>query len=378
MFILNKTNFNLLSLDNDWKVTGKGFSLFGDGLQSNSIGCWKTIAIWNKYITIDRSITKIRITVNDPYSIFCIIRKYPEWVGFGGTIGEVDFKNQNLKFYQMWTREKTPPSLCKQLVIKPDFFQGQEYEILLEKDCGLSVLTIYNLKNGEFVSLKNDNALSLDRSKYTGKQIGSPGFLFLEGNILIKQFEFLSPIAKFPKIAVLGDSLVEGESLRGSSGGYDNRWCSKLFEYFGSDVLISGRGGEASSGLLRRLDIDISMFKPKNVIICIGLGDFNYNHFCSNYDMIIDYVIRNQVYPILCTVPPRPEHNNFFREALNNHIKSYKFPVIHLDKVLTINNDGHTPNTFLLENDLIHPNKLGHQLIYKRLFVDIPQLLNNI
>ena len=374
MFVLNRTTFNTLSLNEDWKMTGIGFSLFGDGLQSNPVGSWKTLAMWDKYITLDRSITKIRLTVNYPESIFCIIRKYPDWIGFGGTIGEVDFKNQKLKFYQMWTSEKTPPDLCKQISIKPNFFQSQEYEVSLGKTDGLTTLTLQNLNTNEFVTLENDNGLSLESSKYTGKQIGSPGILFLEGNILIKQFEFISPISKFPTIAVLGDSLVEGESLRGKPNDYDNRWCAKLFEKFGGNVLISGRGGENSSGILKRLEVDVGLFKPKIVLLLIGLGDFNYEQFCLNYDAIIEYILNNKAIPILCTIPPRPEHSFHFREAVNNKIKSYNLPIIHIDKVLSQNNDGHTVNPLLVEDDLIHPNVLGHQLMYEQLFLDVPQL----
>jgi lysophospholipase L1-like esterase len=365
---ITTTSFAGTSLPLDFIMNGT-WSV-NNGLQSPTSGDLATYVIWNKYCSLDRKILRMRIKINDATSKFSLIHKNNMYNGVNGTIAEIDCGNKKLNLYAQWDGTTTLPSIVKSADISFAFVGGRDYLVSLEKFAGKSTLTIIDTVTQVNSSLILDENVDL---KLCGAQTGSPGIMFTSGNIIVKKFEFITPIGRTPYVAMFGDSITEGNSLYNSTGGYTNRYCYKIYEALNGDVAICGKSGETSTGLLQRYELDY--FFAQYVMVLIGTNDTEYSTWLANINTLINRINKLGATPILSTIPPRADRQDFINQA-NVYIRSSGYTYVDYDSALTLAHDGMTQNPDLFLGDKIHPNPAGHMAMFNQAKIDLPFLFD--
>jgi lysophospholipase L1-like esterase len=197
-------------------------------------------------------------------------------------------------------------------------------------------------------------------------------------------------MVKEKKICVFGDSLVSSEHYKE----YDN-WVAILLKYvskLNKDNLVYNQGisGETTTGLIKRIDVELKARSPNIIIIHIGSNDANLikgkmqtseKEFVSNYKNILlisKIHSRNIIVTGLTpcdeskTRPTIWDKNEFI---LNKNIKEYndiikiickKENVLFLDIFDDFKNQKNYAQS-LVKEDGIHLNKKGNEFFANKL-----------
>ena len=345
---------------NDPKFILNGFTL-NDGLKSPVTGGTSITGYWDYYTTLDQHKLRAVIQVDDTNSEFALIKKHD----LHGGVGLVDCQSKKLRLFKAWTGSTLPAEVAN-IDIPFEFVAGRKYLTILEKYGSIHTVSITDMVTGLKAELSYDNS-KYPPSMYAGKQWGSPGVMFLKGDITVKKLEFIVDTPS-PEIVVMGDSITEGITLDNGSASYEDRYGAKLRAFYNGNVVISGRGSGNSSDLIERMDFDLLSFSPEYVFILIGTNDAHVNTWKNNIIKIIEKITTIGAIPIL-GVPPTKS------STMGDFLRTLPYTVVNFDYALTLNNDGVT-NDPDLYNDNLHPNKYGQEKMFNQIKIDAPFLFD--
>lgn len=362
------TTFPGTIIPQDFVISGTW--VVNNGLQSPASGDISTTVVWNKYQSLDRLILRTRIKINDITSRFALIFKNSMYDGSNGTIAEVDCNTKKLNLYNQWNGSTTLPTISKSADISLTFVAGRDYLVSFIKNAGTKTFVITDTVTQAFTTVTLDENIDLI---FCGTQVGAPGIMFFNGNILVEKLEFITPVGKGQILTNFGDSITEGNSLYNQVGGYTNRYCYLLSQALNGKVAIGGKSGETSAGLLVRFELDY--FTSDYTLILIGTNDTDYTTWWGNLNAIIARIIAKGSIPILGTIPPRSDRQTFIDQA-NAYIRSSGYIYVDFDYALTLNNDGVTQNSSMFLGDAIHPNPTGHTAMFNQCKIDLPFLFD--
>jgi lysophospholipase L1-like esterase len=163
------------------------------------------------------------------------------------------------------------------------------------------------------------------------------------------------------KIVCIGDSITEP-------------WPAMLQQRLGSGWTVIGKGvgGDSTAGMLSRFNADVIANHPQFVVICAGTAALGQGEGTeqieSNIAQMCDLAVANGIRPVLCTIPPREDHNGAYIQCVNDinlWVKGYaarnEWDVIDFYALL---NDPANPGHYRTQyssGDGVHPNYQGYQ-----------------
>jgi len=151
--------------------------------------------------------------------------------------------------------------------------------------------------------------------------------------------------------------IVVGDSITHHCG-----WSELVSQKSNVAIGNAGMASDTTSGVLKRLDSDAILLRPKFVVIFIGTNDSKAETAISNYPKIIDQLIKHGIQPILCTALPRQKLpridkiNTFLRKIA----KKDNLPIVDWHDALQSEPGELNPK---YGNGRVHPNKLGAELM---------------
>lgn len=186
------------------------------------------------------------------------------------------------------------------------------------------------------------------------------------------------------KCIIYGDSITEG--LYASSE--EKSWSNLIRDALGKDnCCVSGRCTCKIQHVSRRIAFECAILKPKYIMVHIGTNDGN---TVDNITKLIEQIKNLGAIPIINTIictatSTQSSVNTIIRQALNTYSNETilsadfqaatckNFNVADGVNKACFSNDGGT--TILHEG--YHPSDYGHELMFKQVVKDIPQLFSH-
>lgn len=274
--------------------------------------------------------------------------------------GFIDFKNRKIGMYRGFIFGDMK-SVLTQTAIPFQLEAGHRYKATMLKDAdGTQHFTLTDPTSGESVSVEGIYA-------NTGRAWGKFAYVVDSGSVTVNSSKVRSVANPSAALAIVGDSYIEGASLRSSR---PKRYAALISEYLNGDVYVSCKGGSNSTVGLQWFDQYLfETVKPKYILIAFGMNDTNYSTWVSNMQKMIALAEANGVTPILATIPQTENEllldYNGMHQKMSAWVRKSGYRYIDIAKVLSLNNDGKTVNSKLILNDQIHPSVTGHRLIYE-------------
>jgi lysophospholipase L1-like esterase len=209
---------------------------------------------------------------------------------------------------------------------------------------------------------------------YFGCLWGTPFIGCTTGKIGVTDFTLSTPLSTAPRLAVWGDSFIEGNAL----GSANERYVSLIKDSIGyNNVSIMGRGGETSASVNSRFSKEATWFKDsKYGLIAIGVNDNNFILWKNNILKHIDTLKKHNIIPIIATLSPRSDRLPFIA-MVNSWIRNdYNGAYIDVGSaVSTASASNWIPGMGM--TDSIHPSVAGHQAIFDRIKIEAPYLFRD-
>lgn len=334
------------------------------GLHSPKTGGIDVTAYWDVYSVLDAHTVRARIKIKDVQSSFALFKKY----SVHGGIAAVDCKERRLNLYKPWDGRELPEIVISENMTIP-VIAGREYLVCYEKILG----SIHRLTITDTVTGQSDQVSYLNSSHpyddYAGKQWGAPGVMFLNGDITVRKFEYISTAPKDCKAMIYGDSITEGYGMDNNRAFYEDRWSAKIRRALNGNCAICGRGAGDSSDMLLRMEFELARFTPKYVVMMIGTNDTDISVWKENIDTAIRKVESIGAIPVLCVPPTGRE----LVGEMGVYLRSRNYSVVGMDYATSINNDGVTQDLTLF-SDTTHPNTAGNLKMYNQFLIDAPEV----
>ena len=280
----------------------------------------------------------------------------------------VEFHVRNGRSYLVVNRMDNTSLIHAAKIFLPFTFRaGEEYNIRVGK-------RIRNLQieiNSSVEHYYNDS-LNYPATIY-GLFWGTPFIACKHGEIAVNEFVLSTSFNDKPRLAVWGDSFVEGSSLSNP----EERYVSMIAKRIGHEnISIMGRGGETSGTLNSRIRKEIEWFgEAKFGLLAIGVNDKNFDAWKKEIQKDIVEMRKENIIPILATLSPRSDRNNYIKDV-NKWIRTdYQGAYIDISKAVSRNDRLWLPGMCM--NDSIHPTMAGHEAMFERIKMDAPFLFNS-
>jgi lysophospholipase L1-like esterase len=202
---------------------------------------------------------------------------------------------------------------------------------------------------------------------------GSPFIGCETGTIAVSDFILTTPLNLSPRLAVWGDSFIEGSSLPLP----EQRYVSLIKDSITyQNVSIMGRGGESSSSINTRFSKESRWFSgSKYALVAIGVNDNSFSTWKTNMEKHIDTLKMHNIVPIIATLSPRADRLPFIAQV-NNWIRNV-YNGAYVDASLAVSPTGTYWGTGMGMTDSIHPTPAGHQAIYDRITLEAPYIFRD-
>jgi lysophospholipase L1-like esterase len=211
-------------------------------------------------------------------------------------------------------------------------------------------------------------------SPFFGLQWGTPFIACANGTISISDYELSTPFNLSPRLAVFGDSFIEGNSLDNEK----QRYISFVKDSIGyENIAISGKGGESSGSISNRFTTEIKWFGGCTyAFVPIGVNDVNFDTWRTNMLKYIQLLKEKGITPIISTLTPREDRCDFIIAA-NKWIRTnYNGAYIDISKVVSTDDINWIPGTSM--PDKVHPTVASHIKIFYRLAEEAPYLFRDL
>lgn len=189
------------------------------------------------------------------------------------------------------------------------------------------------------------------------------------------------------KIVCIGDSLTSGHGVY-----YGECWVDLLRKELKVEVLNKGIDGDSTSLILTRSNRDLIENQPSHAIIMAGSNDILVNYpvkyVKQNMEFLIKETIENDIQPILGLQIPivsklaKIYWDSFIDyERVNNDIHEYvdwAYNFAKSNNILYVNFYKKFIELYKSKNvedyysDGLHPNALGHELMFHTLIEEVP------
>lgn len=206
---------------------------------------------------------------------------------------------------------------------------------------------------------------------------GKPFLKIKKGAAKVESAFLSSDYSLNSKITVIGDSFIEGATM--VDYGLDYRWCALLAKSIGEDLVpIIGKGGERiDSEFIKRFKIENSWYKTPYIIISLGTNNQNVDSYIEDMTELINIIKANGQIPILTTVTPRPGCDyNTITKIMNDWVRTSGEAYVDMHKSVTKLEDPSQWKDIYVQNDGVHPSKLGHLAMFRQLKLDCPILFH--
>jgi hypothetical protein len=225
---------------------------------------------------------------------------------------------------------------------------------------------------------KDQNHFITDTLKYPspffGAEWGIPFIACANGTISVSDYELSTPFKLSPRLAVWGDSFIEGSSLDDDK----QRYISFLKDSIGYDnIAIMGKGGENSTSLNNRFPSETKWFAGcKYALLAIGVNDLNVDTWKTNITNDILLLKQKGITPIIATLTPRNDRLDYIAQV-NKWIRaSYNGAYVDLSKVVSANDIDWIAGSCL--KDQIHPTAESHKNFFYRIALEAPYLFRDL
>lgn len=342
-------------------LKNNGFNHIGSSLVSSSIGYDKQI-YFNKDVCLDKEKITVNVSLNDVNSII--------GVGFrsaiAGLLAEIDFKNRKLIIRNVWGNPDsiTPPTVFLETSITFLPVVGRRYNIVVEKDtrknCSIQLTDCLTFETVKLDCItKNTTSPS--------NAWGGACIVSIEGSFNVNRFTFNSVQPPRPKLAIYGDSFIEGTTLMPN---IEKRYAQLVKDKLNGDCIVGGKGGENTGMFLGKLET-YSKFSPQYTIIALGLNDTVFSAYKTNIIKMANWCKSIGSVPILTTITRNASNDNLaFMKQVNDFVRSSGYSYIDFAKVMSVGFDGETHNPELFLADGVHPNANGHLQMFKKVLED--------
>lgn len=161
----------------------------------------------------------------------------------------------------------------------------------------------------------------------------------------------------------------------------DARWPYWLIEWGFGRCMLNGFPGENSSEALPQVLSYIGTTGiPKFIIWCLGMNDPDNGSVNASWlscvQTLIEECEKNNITPILATIPNVPNYVNSYKNAW---VKASGYRYIDFAKAVGAEETGSSWYTGALSNDNVHPSEIGARLLCEQAILDVPELtLGNI
>jgi lysophospholipase L1-like esterase len=209
---------------------------------------------------------------------------------------------------------------------------------------------------------------------FFGCQWGIPFIACATGTISISDYELSTPFNLSPRLAVFGDSFIEGNSLDNE----EQRYISFVKDSIGyENIAISGKGGENSSSINNRLTAETKWFGGCTyALLAVGVNDVNFDTWKTNMLKHIQQLKAKGITPVITTLTPREDRKDFIIAA-NKWIRtSYNGAYIDINRVVATDDITWIPGTCM--PDKVHPTPASHIKIFYRLAEEAPYLFRDL
>lgn len=365
------TNIYTLSYFKDALPDGfvnEGWTI-GNGATSPVTGGYDKRLYWQSGVNVEDTYFRAKIVLNVLTTNFIISR----WgLNLSATGVEFNAVENKLKFLLGGSASvdySSYPDSAFDITIPFALVAGREY--LFEvywRDNSYQEFSIVDGVTGEKATLVNNRATTLRRLL----QHSNLSIIPITGDFVIKKWEYTTKQPIEPVLSIYGDSFIDGDSLNPNP---ENRYAAKVKSDLGGKVLICGKGGETSAGLLSKFDEEFNKYKPKYTLIAIGTNDSVFATWLSNVQKLIEKIEEKGSIPILATLTKMTAlERTAFMTEVNNWILTSGYRYLDANLVTTVNQDRQTQDASLFFGDGIHPNIAGHEAIYKRFKIDLAEV----
>ena len=354
------------------QFTNSGFTL-GNGASFSGTGGLTNQLVWTKDSTPNTSKTRIWFTPENTTPDLAIVRKHPLAVSLGG-IFRLDGVNKKLIMYAPWTQNTTSlPAIAKESTLTVPIIANRQYLLELERQTIRNhILRITDTITGESQEILNDYV----DTRLFSIGSGHVGVMAFGGSFTINKIQYASNEPTKPRIAFYGDSFVEAATLI-LDGGVQLRYADLVKSKLGGSAHINGRGGDKSDTLVNKLSTDFTTERADYVVLAIGTNDTVFDTWLTNIEKLIEAVEAKGSIPILMTLTKiTSSDRTAFMTAVNNWIINSGYLYVDANLATTLNNDRQTQNTSLFKTDGVHPNVDGHEVIYRRFLLDVPEVFD--
>lgn len=365
----------LSSLPTEFSISAS-FAFSGGVLNSTGTGAntgWDTYARWSYLSSQERQKIEVFFNINDVNSKFRVAKYNTNTWAKSGSVCEVDFDNSLLILYEQYLYPAIP-SIEQQIPITVAINTAHNYSLSFSKKDLQAVIVLTNITTGETDTLTSTVTTT---TSIQGVFRGQVALMHIVGDVEYTVLNYYTLNPDDPKIAVYGDSYVDGYSIIPD---YEDRWNYRAWLHENGNALISGWGGNSSANLIERSQ-DWLLINPKNVILYVGYNENVLSTWKNNIETLIRAFVLKGSNVILGTYAPLTTVLNAANiAAMNAYILSRGYQYFDIGAVLTVGGDRTTLDASLILPDDTHPNVSGHNAIYNEyLTLDLSnnQRLNN-
>lgn len=352
------------TLPSDWTTNG-GVWTVSNGITPPATGGYSVYAINNLYTALGRRTLTMRVTVNDPASIFGLLAN-----SNSGSIAQVDGTAGKLQI-RTWTPSYSSSKL-KEVVLPFALVAGRDIIVSLHKDNLTCTASAYDT-----VTQQSCSVTGLITDGYAAFQ-GKPGFVYVSGTTAptLLWLDMDAPYKRWDiRTLVIGDS--NGEGSNANLAGATPWPVSLQNNAAAGDVLQASQSGETSE-FSYRMAQDLLRWNPRYVILALGTNDTGngLNSWRANMSYAIEQIESMGAEAVLCTVIPKT--GTSVPALMNADIKANYFGAhrfIDLASAVSVGNDGVTLNAAMYVGDGVHLNAAGHAASYAQVLTDGPYLL---
>ncbi|HFI0790122.1 TPA: SGNH/GDSL hydrolase family protein [Streptococcus suis] len=266
-----------------------------------------------------------------------------------GTMIRISTVDNKISYMSRWTDGNNLTEVAS--VSIPFSIANQKIGVEIEKDGRTAKIRLKELLGINTFEHERTNA---DLRNYEqGCLQGKPTVILRLGSAKLYKHRHVAIGSATPQIYLIGDSITEGRGVTDSL-----KYGRLLQNYFGREnVLVSGIGGACLDEAYKRAVSETKNIAPKNVIINLGTNSAAYNYM----QIMIDYFEGKGSKVFVCTLPAV--------DSYTTNILSLPNDIIALHVAMKDGGSTNNPD-YYPSDDLLHPNAIGNEVMYKRVLRD--------
>lgn len=356
--------------NSNWEV--KDWSFSENGATPNSTGNTTYLRNKLKYLS-DKRYMRMRVNMGTDTILKIPVANSDRKYGLGASCFAVDFLNKKLIIYQVGngtdTQNNSNGYTNTELVtatIPDDMIAEREYIIELHKDNTLNKLILTDTLTAKQVEVEHDGWGAGRQNMYYA--------FYVESGTLptITMFQVFS--LNQPDVVFAGDSITEGDSVTDRSKRYAEQYRQN---HKNKKVVISALSGDNIDGIIYMFDTEYNIYRPKVLSVLIGANGGNTTSKLQTLKTKCDNIGCKLILNRLTC-----QQSNDAHIAKNEMIESLGLPGARFDIATAKDNypyvdELHTSpryNQSLYADTGLHPNNDGQIEMYKRFYIDVPEL----